>query len=163
MTFLLLVFIQLGYSQVYYGNVLEIPENLDMTKIESFKTIKNKYGGLRFESFGVLDFKENKVIFIDSKPSSPLNSNYLQMNMTFQQNLLKNMSVFSDVCGELTILPQFYLINQKGDKVEIRYIPLSSLPLGVEKGGFFILNTQGKTFILSIEEDDFKIISELYR
>ncbi len=162
-TLLFLLMIQVGNAQVYYGNVLELPENLDMTKIESYRTIKDKYGGLKFSSFGVLDFRENEIIFIDSKPSGLSQSNFLQLNMSFQENLIKNSSVYSGVCGELTILPQFFMRNQMGDRVEIKYIPLSSLPLGVNEGGFFILNTLGKTYILSIEKDDFKNISQLYR
>jgi len=158
-----ILIIQMAHSQVYYGEILEVPESLDMTKIESYHKIQNEYGGLRFTSFGVIDFRENEIIFIDSKSSGLSEPNFFKMNMRFRENSIKNSSVFSVVCGELTNLTQFFMRNQNDGNVKVTYIPLSSLPLGTEEGGFFILNTFDKTYILSIERDDFKIISKLYR
>jgi len=162
-TLLFLLVVTTGVSQVFYGEVLDFPENLDMTKTETYQKIATEYGGIRFERVGILDFKEDKIIFIDSQSSNSSQSNFLKMDMRFQYDFLKNSSTFSEVCGEVTILPRFFMIDQNNDKVEIQYLQLSLLPLKVKEGGFFVINTSDRTFLLVSEGNNYSTISNLYK
>lgn len=159
----LFLFFKLASCQIYYGEVVDFPEHLDMTKYESYKKITDEYGGFQFDRIGVLDFKDNEIIFTDNKSDISLKNRIMIMKLNFKNPNFKNNSTIAEICGDISNLIQFQMVDANNDYVKIQYLPLNTLPLGPKDGGLFIIYAAKKMYVLYTKQKENSTISNLYK
>lgn len=142
-------------AQIYEGKVAEYDDRYDMSEIESYKRI-DANGGLAYTRKGFISFKDDGIIFVIGKSND---SNEVYMNLDFQSESYKNLSILSsELFG---IIPTFIMQNEEKKQVVIEYFTLLRfLDLG---GGQFIISIGQKMYIMHLDEDVIDIISGLYK
>ena len=144
----LMIYALQAKSQTYKGTAAEFDKVYDMSKTESYNSLRNS--GEWSKAFkninpAFIDFKSdgiNLAIIFE-------NDRYFVLKLNFKYKENRNMTVISN--EDLSLKPMFVMTDEQGNQTIIEYFSFKDI--SKDSGGMFVISQDSKMYFLIVEDD----------